>query len=635
MSDIAALLAPPCDNDTPPILPPEDVCKGGDNCTLVASNPGATIISPLLLSLAGVTGHIGALCYLYSGPRRSNTHTVFYLLLCTLIWTDFFGKVSTTPPALISYAFGRWMGGREMCHLHGFTMILVQEVTFLTVAAMAVERLLAICHGYLYERLVTFSRCWYLLASIWVSSLLVCLLPLFGVGEFFLQYPFTWCFINIHLCPSTPLRHRLFTTTMGFFNAGCLVVIVVCNICVVGTLLRMRLSRRIPAHLSGGRRASVQRDQELQMVVLLLIITAAFVLSWGPLTLLQCCNHLKPPHVTREDHMQDLVAIRLVSISQILDPWVYIICRVLFKSKAWQCWRRVMMEGRRWSRRRHSHSLKNKHNHSDYMSPSSDANPPSPRASSPVPPPSLIPGGEDSTHLNGAPTWRPPQHLTTTTTTFNHNHHQPPPPDGFFGDSIGLVDIGGGDDGGGDSGIELPPLPPPPPPLPEHQMEAFQVVELPRGGGDEGGGGDESTPLTRSVSLAIPSFPSIPIPLFICEHYTMGPPAVPAPLTPASQQEGGVTRARSCCLDHHHHHHLPLPLPPIPGGLWGVPRSRSWGSSGGCGGGGGGGSRDRPPQRSSSTQTLPGGASFLSPAYPCTANKGEGTESGEDAMGER
>lgn len=49
---------------------------------------------------------------------------------------------------------------REMCHLHGFTMILVQEVTFLTVAAMAVERLLAICHGYLYERLVTFSRCW-------------------------------------------------------------------------------------------------------------------------------------------------------------------------------------------------------------------------------------------------------------------------------------------------------------------------------------------------------------------------------------------------------------------------------------------------------------------------------------------
>ncbi|KAG0725983.1 hypothetical protein GWK47_037517 [Chionoecetes opilio] len=33
------------------------------------------------------------------------------------------------------------------------------------------------------------------------------------------------------------------------------------------------------------------------------------------------------PHKTRADHYQDLIAVRLTSINQIIDPWAYIICR--------------------------------------------------------------------------------------------------------------------------------------------------------------------------------------------------------------------------------------------------------------------------------------------------------------------
>lgn len=33
------------------------------------------------------------------------------------------------------------------------------------------------------------------------------------------------------------------------------------------------------------------------------------------------------PHSTRADHLQDLIAVRLTSINQIIDPWAYIICR--------------------------------------------------------------------------------------------------------------------------------------------------------------------------------------------------------------------------------------------------------------------------------------------------------------------
>ncbi|MPC80913.1 hypothetical protein E2C01_075510 [Portunus trituberculatus] len=77
-----------------------------------------------------------------------------------------------------------------------------------------------------------------------------------------------------------------------------------------------------------------------------------------------------------------------------------------------------------------------------------------------------------------------------------------------------------------------------------------------------GPGVGEGAPLARSVSLAIP------IPLFICEHYSMAQhgaghvaPCCPDPaMLPTGQQ---VLRARSCCLDHH----LPLPaMPAIRGG---------------------------------------------------------------------
>lgn len=118
--------------------------------------------------------------------------------------------------------------------------------------------------------------------------------------------------------------------------------------------------------------------------------------------------------------------------------------------------------------------------------------------------------------------------------------------------------------------------PPPPPPLPPPDALLSGVVC---------GGGGEAVPLARSVSLAIP------IPLFICEHYSMaqkgGGHAAPCYLHPEGSGMGSqqVARARSCCLDHH----LSLQLQP------GVPRSHSWGS----------GTAARPHCRSSSTQTLP------------------------------
>lgn len=357
-----SLMAPPCQEDplamstaaaaaaavTTTTMSTLDTCLEANCTTVLASRPGATIVSPLLLGIAGVTGQVWALCYLHGSARRHNARTVFYMFLCTLIWTDLLGKMLTTPPAVISYTAQGWVGGEAMCDYHGFVMVLFSMLTHFTVSAMAVERFLGICHGYFYSRNVTTSRCRYLLVGIWVFCTVFGLLPLFNIGQLFLQYPGTWCFANIHLCGSdTPLRHRIYTNTLGIINAANLLVIVFCNVVVVGTLLKMRLSRQM---LCQPHRSRKQSEHEMQMVIVLVVITVVFVMSWAPLDTILLTTQMLPPHRTSEDHMPELIAVRLVSINQIVDPWAYIICRVAFRSRAWKCCRKALL-GRGWSRR--------------------------------------------------------------------------------------------------------------------------------------------------------------------------------------------------------------------------------------------------------------------------------------------
>lgn len=327
-------------------------CAGDVNCThIITAQPGANIVSPILLSLTGVAGQVWALCYLYGSTRRQNARTVFYVLLCTLVWLHLLGKILTTPPAIISYAYGTWVGGKHMCDFHGFSMVLVCTLTHFTLAAMAVERFLGICHGYFYSRNVTPHRCRVLLLSIFVFCIMFSLLPLFNIGELFLQHPGTWCFPNLHLCSTTPLRHRIFTTTMGVINISNLVVIVVCNVLVVGNLLKMRVSRHLPSdHHRNNFRFRGGWDHELQMVLVLVAITCVAIVSWGTLDYILISNQFWKPHLKAEDHMKELRAVRLASVNQIADPWIYIIVRVFFKSRAVKCCRRALL-GRGFSRR--------------------------------------------------------------------------------------------------------------------------------------------------------------------------------------------------------------------------------------------------------------------------------------------
>ncbi|XP_042877274.1 prostaglandin E2 receptor EP4 subtype-like isoform X2 [Penaeus japonicus] len=348
-------------------------CEGNVTCTALDLQPGATIVSPILLSLSGVAGQIWALYYLYTSTRPQQSRTVFFVLLSTLIWTDLIGKIITTPPALIAYVHHGWKGGVELCNFHAFSMMLISLVTHLLVSTMAVERFIGIRHGYFYNKNITTSRTKMLLLCIWLFSVLFCAMPLFGWGQYALQYPGSWCFVNIHVCGDTPLHHLIYTNIFGTFTIINLFVMVICNVVVIILLLQKTLTRndnyfeatllclRLCRHrcattkFCAPHRTSKQRELEMQMAIVLLVITIVFVLSWSPFDLRLFLNQIWP-HRTREDHLKDLIAVRLTSINQIIDPWAYIICRKLFSSRVWR-WVRMPLLGRSWLLRRESSSV--------------------------------------------------------------------------------------------------------------------------------------------------------------------------------------------------------------------------------------------------------------------------------------
>lgn len=186
-------------------------CDDDPTCTDLKNQPGASIVSPVVLCLSGVIGQVWALYYLYTLKRPHHSRTVFFTLLSTLIWTDLVGKLLTTAPAVAAYVNEGWMGGRSTCMAHGFVMALVSLATHLLVSTMAVERLLGTTQTYFYNKNITATRTKVLLASLLCGATVICCLPFFGIGRYQLQYPGSWCYLDFHVTSSFSSMHSYVT----------------------------------------------------------------------------------------------------------------------------------------------------------------------------------------------------------------------------------------------------------------------------------------------------------------------------------------------------------------------------------------------------------------------------------------
>ncbi|KAL8588414.1 hypothetical protein ACOMHN_029583 [Nucella lapillus] len=310
-----------------------------------SSAAGASIVSPIVMFLTGFIGNVLALLVLHK-TRTEIRSMMFYTLVAALTWNDLVGICLTSPPVLAAYLNQRHMPALpSLCRFHALAMVCFGLSTPFIVCAMAIERSLALKCSYFYSKYCTPASARLVVVLLWAFVLFFGALPLLGVGSFTLQYPKTWCFL--HFRSYVPVD-MAYASAYAILNLSVIVVMIFCNGLVMTTLCRVRKSRRSRRSMSNTSssgtllktdsaaeeklvkaqppqmRRRQHRDVELQMIWLLCFITTIFSVCWAPLMvyILFC---LQSP--ANSSPVFGLVAVRLASLNQTINPWIYVILR--------------------------------------------------------------------------------------------------------------------------------------------------------------------------------------------------------------------------------------------------------------------------------------------------------------------
>ncbi|CAL1538004.1 unnamed protein product [Lymnaea stagnalis] len=303
-----------------------------------AGDGSKTLVVPAVMFCLGVVGNVIALVILTVRPSRDSKATAFYHLVKALACMDLFGIVASSPVTLIVYVNGGVIntGGMPLCHYFSFILVMAGNATLFTVLVMAVERFMVTKYPFKYSRMVTPVAVNSCVAVVWVGSSLIAILPIVGMGRNVDPWPGTWCFFDYR---GTDVSGQIFSYAYAVCGLLAIVLTIILNMIVMQHLWRMRRSRLTSSSLrsSTGSSPLVNKarghgpDSERRMVIFLMAIIVVFAACYAPLMIRVIMNQLLNTDATKDygvDNHIDLWALRLASINQILDPWVYIISRV-------------------------------------------------------------------------------------------------------------------------------------------------------------------------------------------------------------------------------------------------------------------------------------------------------------------
>ncbi|KAM3668632.1 prostaglandin E2 receptor EP3 subtype [Ammospiza nelsoni] len=324
--------------------PPNGSAAGGPgprgNGTGRAERGSAVSVAiPLTMMLTGVAGNALAMLlvsrsYRAKGSRRKRS---FLLCIGSLALTDMLGQLLTSPVVISVYLSGRpWAAmdpSGRLCDFFGFSMTVFGLCPLLIASAMAVERALAIRAPHWYASHMSPRATERGLAAIWAAGVAFALLPLAGLGRYALQWPGTWCFIST-------AGGSAFAAAFAALGLLSLVVTGACNLATIEALVS-RCRAKAGAPQPGSRWGRIATETLLQLLGIMCVLSAC----WAPLlvTMLQMVS--EPPAgpcqgwqrwEPRRECNLPLTAVRLASLNQILDPWVYLLLRRILLRKCRQ-----------------------------------------------------------------------------------------------------------------------------------------------------------------------------------------------------------------------------------------------------------------------------------------------------------
>ncbi|XP_071172771.1 prostaglandin E2 receptor EP4 subtype-like [Mytilus edulis] len=283
--------------------------------------------SPVPSAITFTLGVVGNIIAIFVLVRSSDRHkwNVFYRFVTALAITDLFGILTSSPVAFAVYDNNlKWVGGEPLCHYMSFMLIFSGLATVLLVGAMALDRYLAILHPFKYNSASRYTIVNFVIFGIWLFSVLIAALPLFGLGENVKQFPQTWCFFNFFGDRTEDEFFAYFYSALGL---GTIFLTAVLNVCVILGLITGKRSQIRRGSVT-SRKARARTD--VYITIFLVAICVVFAVCWAPFLVRIIINQSR---TVSRNIKADLLTLRLATLNQILDPWVYILFRREMLSK--------------------------------------------------------------------------------------------------------------------------------------------------------------------------------------------------------------------------------------------------------------------------------------------------------------
>ncbi|KAE8609560.1 hypothetical protein XENTR_v10011844 [Xenopus tropicalis] len=304
-----------------------------------------SVAFPLSMMITGLVGNALAMLLVYKSYRNKESARKHSFLLCigSLALTDFIGQLLTSPIVISVYLSNRqWARvdpSGHLCPFFGLCMTMFGLCPLFIASAMAIERTLAIRTPHWYSSHMKPKATKMVLLAIWIGVLGFALMPIIGVGQYTLQWPGTWCFISTG--DGEAVGNIFFASTYACLGLLSLFTTFACNLSTIVALVS-RCKRR-----SSTANASRQWERiTLETLIQLLGIMCVLFACWSPLLVIMLkmmsnhtsVEHCKPKASEQNTELQKdcnffLTAIRLASLNQILDPWVYLLLRHILLRK--------------------------------------------------------------------------------------------------------------------------------------------------------------------------------------------------------------------------------------------------------------------------------------------------------------
>uniref|UniRef100_A0A7N9AK12 Prostaglandin E2 receptor EP3 subtype n=1 Tax=Mastacembelus armatus TaxID=205130 RepID=A0A7N9AK12_9TELE len=303
----------------------------------------------ITMMITGLVGNSLALILVYISYRKKENKRKRSFLLCigSLALIDLFGQLLTSPVVISVYRNGlEWKQldpSGKLCSFFGVCMTTFGLCALFLASTMAIERAMAITNPHWYSNHMKTRVTKQTLAVILLLVFFFALLPIVGVGKYTLQWPGTWCFINTG--DTEVPGNRFFAITFALLGIFSLLVTFSCNVVTIrGLIIRCKTK-------SGTSQSSKQWERlTTETVIQLLGIMCVLLICWSPLLglmLRMISTHVSSKeciskdstsnHISNSDAHFDcdffLTAIRLASLNQILDPWVYLLLREILLRK--------------------------------------------------------------------------------------------------------------------------------------------------------------------------------------------------------------------------------------------------------------------------------------------------------------